>query len=56
MEILQPIPTRALSQARGFSMRTYLTAVDPEVAILNADQKERSFWGRDLECAQGQIH
>ena len=28
MEIVQPIPTRALSHARGFSMRTHLTAVD----------------------------
>ena len=26
--ILQPIPTRALSHARGISMRTHLTAVD----------------------------
>ena len=28
MEIEQPIPTRALSCARGLSMRTHLTAVD----------------------------
>ena len=28
MEMVQPIPTRALSHARGLSMRTHLTAVD----------------------------
>ena len=28
MEIVQPIPTRALSRARGLSMRTHLTAVE----------------------------
>ena len=28
MEMVQPIPTRALSRARGLSMRTHLTAVD----------------------------
>ena len=27
-----------------------LTAVEPEVAILGADQKERGFWGR--ECIE----
>ena len=29
MEMVQPIPTRALSHARGLSMRTHLTAVEP---------------------------
>ena len=29
MEMVQPIPTRALSRARGLSMRTHLTAVEP---------------------------
>ena len=33
MEMVQPIPTRALSRARGLSMRTHLTTVEPEVAI-----------------------
>ena len=28
MEMVQPIPTRALSRARGLSMRTHLTAVE----------------------------
>ena len=28
MEMVQPIPTRALSRARGLSMRTHLTALD----------------------------
>ena len=28
MEMVQPIPTRALSRARGLGMRTHLTAVD----------------------------
>ena len=28
MEMVQPIPTPALSRARGLSMRTHLTAVD----------------------------
>ena len=28
LEIVQSIPTRALSRARGLSMRTHLTAVD----------------------------
>ena len=56
MEMVQPIPTRALSRARGLSMRTHLTgpAVDPEVAILGADQKERGLWGREcsLSCQE----
>ena len=30
MEMVQPIPTRSLSRARGLSMRTHLTAVDPQ--------------------------
>ena len=29
MEMVQPIPTRAQSHARGLSMRTHLTAVEP---------------------------
>ena len=29
MEMEQSIPTRALSRARGLSMRTHLTAVEP---------------------------
>ena len=55
MEMVQPIPTRALSRARGLSMRTHLTgpAVDPEVAILGADQKERGLWGR--ECLMDRV-
>ena len=28
VEMVQPIPTRALSRARGLSMRTHLTAVE----------------------------
>ena len=44
------IPKRALSHSRGLSMRTHLTAVEPEVAILGADQKERGLWRR--ECAR----
>ena len=36
---VQPIPTRALSRARGLSMRT--------CTILGADQKERGLWGRE---------
>ena len=28
MEMVQPIPTRTLSRARGWSMRTHLTAVE----------------------------
>ena len=35
------------ARARGLSMRTHLTAVEPEVAILGADQKERGLWGRE---------
>ena len=56
MEMVQPIPTRALSRARGLSMRTHLTgpAVDPEVAILGADQKERGLWGR--ECLMDRVN
>ena len=29
MEMVTPIPTRALSHARGLSMHTHLTAVEP---------------------------
>ena len=43
VEMVQSIPTRA----RGLSMRTHLTAVEPEVAILGADQKERGLWGQE---------
>ena len=40
MEMVQPIPTRALSRARGLSMRTHLTAVEPlarsnDIPVLN---------------------
>ena len=35
------------ARARGLSMRTHLTAVEPEVAFLGADQNERSLWGRE---------
>ena len=45
MEMVQSIPTH--TRARGLSMRTHLTAVGPEVAILGADQKERGLWGRE---------
>ena len=38
------------ARARVLSMRTHLTAVRPEVAILGADQKERGLWGR--ECCR----
>ena len=41
IEMVQTIPMRALSRARDLSMRTHLTAVGSEVAILGADQKER---------------
>ena len=47
LEMVQFIPTRALSRARGLSMRTHLTALGPEVAILGADQKELGLWGRE---------
>ena len=33
MEMVQPIPTRALSCARGLSMRTYLIAVSFESSL-----------------------
>ena len=33
-EMMQPIPTRALSRARGLSMRTHLTAVDLWLGLL----------------------
>ena len=35
-EMVQPIPTRALSHARGLSMRNHLAAVEP---IVKADLK-----------------
>ena len=38
MEMVQSIPTRARSRACGLSMHTHLTAVEPDVAILGADQ------------------
>ena len=50
MEMVQPIPTRALSRERGLSMRTGLTAVDSRVLCLGADQKARGLWERD--CRQ----
>ena len=37
------------ARARGLSMRTHLTAVEPEVAILGADQTERGLWGRECK-------
>ena len=33
-------------------MRTHLTAVEPEVAIFGADQKERGLWGREWVVPQ----
>ena len=41
--MMQPIPTRTLSHARG----SHLTAVEPEIAISGADQNERGLWGRE---------
>ena len=35
------------ARARGLSMRTHLTAVDPVAPCLGADQKARGLWERD---------
>ena len=54
MEMVQPIPTRALSRARGLSMRTHLTAVclwpGPKAEVRNSRTSgnsvhaQRKFW------------
>ena len=44
MEMVQSISTRALSRARGLSMRTHLTAVGSRAPCLGADQKARGLW------------
>ena len=47
IEMVQSIPTRALSRARDLSMRTHLTAVGSRAPCLGADQKARGLWERD---------
>ena len=47
IEMVQAIPTRALSRARDISMHTHLTAVDSRAPCLGADQKARGLWERD---------
>ena len=63
MEMVQCIPTRALSRARGLSMRTHLTAVElagldarahvpfgqHQDTELGADLKALGLWERDWE-------
>ena len=56
MEMVQPIPTHALSRARGLSMRTHLTAVDSRAQCLGADQKTRGLWERDFSLTRRLIH
>ena len=48
IEMVQSIPTRAPSRARGLSMRTHLTAVSSRAPCLGADQKARGLelWER----------
>ena len=48
IEMVQSIATRALSRARGLSMRTHLTAVSSRAPCLGADQKARGLelWER----------
>ena len=47
MEIVQPIPTSALSQARGLTMRTHLTAVESGRSFPERWSRERTpcVWG-----------
>ena len=42
MEMVQPIPTCALSHTRGLSMRTHLTAVKPMFSLANHNDRDKN--------------